>query len=154
MDGIDRIACQDKDCGYVFWNNPVPVVAAIAERDGKIILVRSHGWPEKWFGLITGFLERKETTEDAALREVKEEVGLDGEIGELVGIYPFFRMNQVIIVYHVKLGPGEIVLDSKELAGYKEVPIEEVRPWPMGTGIALRDWLRSRGIEREFIQMG
>ena len=154
LDGKERIACKDRTCGYVFWNNPIPVVAAIAERDGKVILVRSHGWPEKWFGLLTGFLERKESPEEAVLREVKEEIGLEGEIGSFVGIYPFFRMNQIIIVYHIKLGQGEVVLEEKELAGYKEVPIEELKPWPMGTGIALRDWLRSKGIEREFIQFG
>lgn len=151
--GKDRPVCADKSCGYVFWNNPVPVVAAIVERGENVVLVQSHGWPAEWYGLITGFLEYKEMPEEAVLREVKEEIGLDVQMGSYIGMYPFYQMNQLIIAYHVIAEAGEIQLDTEELAGYKEVRIEEVKPWPMGTGVALRDWLRSRGIEREFIQL-
>ena len=33
--------------------------------------------------------------------QVKEELGLDAELVELVGVYDFARMNQIIIAYHV-----------------------------------------------------
>jgi len=56
------------------------------------------------------------------------------------------------MVYHVVAKEGEIVIDESELTGYKLVPIEEVQPWPAGTGIGLRDWLRTRGIERDFME--
>lgn len=151
--GKERPICPDTTCGYVFWNNPAPVVAAIVERDGKVILVRSHGWPEGWYGLVTGFLEYKEMPETAVLREVKEELGLDAQMGGYIGMYPFYEMNQLIIAYHVIAAAGEIQLDTEELADYREVAIEAVQPWPMGTGIALRDWLRSRGLEREFLTL-
>ncbi len=36
---------------------PIPVVAAIVELDGMVILARNRLWPEKMFGLVTGFLE-------------------------------------------------------------------------------------------------
>ncbi|MDX2245187.1 MAG: NUDIX hydrolase [Bacteroidia bacterium] len=149
--GKDRLACADESCGFVHWNNPVPVVCAIVERDDKLILVQSIGWPKAWFALVTGFLEADETPEDAVLREVKEETGLPAKIESFVGAYPFFRRNQILLVYHVVAEAGPIVLDTTELTDFREVPIEEVRPWPAGTGVALRDWLRSRGFEREFM---
>lgn len=152
--GMDRKACPDKQCGYVHWNNPTPVVAAIVERNGHVVLVRSIGWPEGWFGLVTGFLEAGETTDEAVVREVKEEIGLDAELMEFIGVYPFFRMNQLILAYHLKAPDGEIRLDTTELEGYKEVPIDKVMPWASGTGYALRDWLRSKGIEKEPIPLG
>ncbi|TAE61331.1 MAG: NUDIX domain-containing protein [Bacteroidetes bacterium] len=145
--GKERVGCPS--CGWVFWDNPVPVVAAIVERNGHVLLVRSHGWPETWYGLVTGFLEKKESPAEAALREVEEETGLKAEMGAFIGMYPFERMNQIIMAYHVTAHAGDITLDTEELAGYKEVPLEEVTPWAAGTGYALRDWLRSRGIERE-----
>lgn len=148
--GKDRSVCQDDRCGYVFWNNPTPVVAAIVEHNGNVILVRSHGWPEGWFGLVTGFLEQGEMPESAVLREVNEELGLNGKIGRYIGMYPFYEKNQFIIAYHVVADAGEIRLDEEELEGYREVPIEKVKPWPMGTGAALRDWLKMLGYEREF----
>ncbi len=151
--GSLRRLCPAEGCGFVHWNNPAPVVAAIVERDDHVILVRSHGWPESWYGLVTGFLEHGEMPEEAVLREVREETGLDAELGGYVGMYPFYRMNQLIIAYHVLVGPGEIRLDETELADWRAVPIEKVRPWPRGTGTALRDWLASRGYERDYIPL-
>lgn len=151
--GSLRAVCPAEDCDFVHWNNPAPVVAAIVERDGHIILVRSHGWPQNWYGLVTGFLEHGEMPEEAVLREVREEIGVDASLGDYVGMYPFYRMNQLIIAYHVLAGPGEITLDASELCDWRAVPVEEVRPWPMGTGVALRDWLASRGYERDFIEI-
>jgi NAD+ diphosphatase len=140
--GRDRLACPKEGCGYVFYDNPTPVVSALVEREGAIILARNKGWPEEWFGLVAGFLERGESPPEGVLREVKEELGLDGEIVSLIGLYPFPEMNQVIIAYHVR-ARGEIALGD-ELAAYKAVPPEKLRPWPMGTGHAVRDWLAAR----------
>ena len=81
------------------------------------------------------------------IREVKEELDLDGEIVELVGVYDFFRMNQVIIVYHVR-ATGKVTL-SEELIDYKKLPAENVKPWASGTGQAVKDWLAKRGIFNE-----
>ena len=61
IDGMARLACTSPECPYVFWDNPVPVVAAIVEHSGEVILVRNAGWPEKMFGLVSGFLEKGET---------------------------------------------------------------------------------------------
>ncbi len=130
-------------CGEITYLSPVPVVAAIVERDGKIILVRGQGWPETWYGLVTGFLEPDESPEDAAKREVAEELGLAVTASRLIGAYAFARMNQVIIAYHM-MASGTITLDETELAGFKEVPVEKLRPWEFGTGAAVKDFLASR----------
>lgn len=152
--GQSRKACPDSGCGWVHWDNPVPVLAAIVERKGCVVLVRNVGWPESWYGLVTGFLEKKETPEEGILREVKEELGLDAKLVDFVGIYTFYRRNQLIIAYHLKAEEGEIQIDPVEIADYREVPIEKIRPWPAATGLALSDWLKGKGIEAEFIQFG
>jgi len=143
VDGKEVLCCRTNHCGYVFWDNPIPVVAAIVETDGKVILARNKEWPEKIFGLITGFLEKGETPERAVKREVKEELGLDFEIKELVGVYSFTERNQLIIAYHLS-ATGEIKLGD-ELAEIKSIPVDKLKPWPFGTGHALRDWLERRG---------
>jgi NAD+ diphosphatase len=66
-----RLCCETA-CGKITYLSPVPVVAAIVERRGQVILVRGHGWPESWYGLVTGFLEPEESPEEAARREVGE----------------------------------------------------------------------------------
>ncbi len=143
LGGQERRVCNAEGCGFVHWNNPVPVVAAIVEHHGEVVLANNHGWPADKFGLITGFLEAAETPEAGTLREVKEELGLIGEIVSLVGVYPFSRMNQVIIAFHVQ-ATGTIRL-GEELRAWKRVAKSKLRPWDFGTGLAVRDWLRQQG---------
>ncbi len=142
IDGRRRLSCPQRDCGYVFWDNPTPVVAAIVDYRGTVVLARNRAWPEDMFGLITGFLERGETPAEGVLREVREELGLSGQEARLVGVYAFLEMNQLIVAYHVP-ATGEITL-SDELAEIRRVAPAELRPWPFGTGPALSDWLAQR----------
>jgi len=140
--GQTRLRCSAAGCAYVHWDNPIPVVAAIIEMDGAVILARNRAWPEQMFGLISGFLEKGETPEAAILREVREELGLDAATAHFIGYYPFFEMNQLLLAFHVP-AQGEIVL-NEELAAIKRVPVERLKPWTIGTGPAVRDWLASR----------
>ncbi|MBL8330097.1 MAG: NUDIX domain-containing protein [Rubrivivax sp.] len=146
----ERLRCAA--CGWTHWNNPTPVLAAIVEctdREGRLLLARNAAWPVRMFALITGFMEQGESPQEGIAREVLEETGLRAGAVNLVGVYEFRRMNQVIIAYHVR-AEGEIRL-SPELAEYKLFAPAEVKCWPAGTGQALADWLRSRGHEPVFM---
>ena len=118
--GRTRRCCSGAGCSYVFWNNPIPVVAAI----------------------VTGFLEQDETPDDAVRREVREELGLEATAAHFLGNYTFFEMNQLLLAYHVTAW-GDIILGD-ELADIKRVPVERLKPWTIGTGPAVRDWLALR----------
>ena len=138
--GKTRPGCPQ--CDFVHWGNPTPVVGAIVEHEGSIILVRNKGWPAKLYGLVTGFLEAGETPEAGILREVKEELDLDGTIVSLIGAYAFEMRNELIVAYHVR-ATGPITVGA-ELELAKRVPIEKLQPWPFGTGHAVKDWLDRR----------
>ncbi len=139
------MACMTPRCGFVHWDNPTPVVAAIVEHEGELILARNVAWPQDWYALITGFLERAEDPAEGVMREVKEELNLDAQSAEFVGIYEFRRMNQIIIAYHVPAS-GTIKL-NEELNDYKRVAFDQASYWEAGTGYALRDWLRGKGFD-------
>jgi len=142
-----RSVCS-KQCGFIHYDNPTPVVAAVVEHDGMVVLAHNRAWPpamKSFYGLITGFLERAESPSQCALREVGEELGLHATTATLIGVYPFAQMNQVIIAYHVP-ADGTITL-NEELDDFRHVPLHECKVWPAGTGFALRDWLRSKGLE-------
>ena len=149
VNGENRRACTNPSCNYVEWNNPTPVLAAIAQTGNSVVLVQAIGWPKDWFGLVTGFHESGETAEEGVAREVEEELGLGCRVVSLVGVYSFFQLNQVIIAFHVLLDKGDITLDKTELVDYKKIPIEKLQPWPSGTGKAVQDWLKTKGIEKE-----
>jgi NAD+ diphosphatase len=146
----ERLRCPA--CGWTHWNNPTPVLAAVielADRDGHLLLARNAAWKGRMFGLVTGFMEAGETPEAGIRREVAEETSLAVDRLQVIGVYDFQRMNQVIIAYHA-LARGEIRL-SPELAEYKLFAPEAVRCWPAGTGYALADWLRSKGHTPQFL---
>ncbi len=145
--GSVRGACPDAACGFVHWGNPTPVVAAILEHEGAVLLARGKGWPEKVFALVTGFLEANETPEAGVLREVREETGLTGEVVAFVGMYTYEARNELLLVYHVRAS-GPITL-SDELEETKRIPKEKLKPWPFGTGPAVRDWLARGGLVPE-----
>jgi NAD+ diphosphatase len=144
--GRERACCPA--CGWVHWDNPTPVVAAVIEYEGKVLLARNVAWPEKMFALVAGFLERDETPQQAVAREVREETGLIVTTAHLIGVYEFQRRNEVIIAFHTP-AEGTIAL-GEELAEYRLLEPARVKPWPLGTGLAVADWMRARGLAVEF----
>ena len=145
-----RLACPDGH--WTHWDNPLPVLAALVELEGRILLARNAAWPAKNFALITGFMERGETPEEGVARELKEETNLDVDSIALIGVYEFIRKNELIIAYHVRAS-GEIRL-SPELVECRLVAPERLKPWRAGTGYAMADWMRGRGLDVEFIEWG
>jgi NAD+ diphosphatase len=144
---LKRLRCPA--CDFVHWNNPTPVLAAIVQYGDQILLARNAAWQGKMFALITGFMEAGESPQGGIAREVKEETNLDCSEVNLVGVYDFQRMNQVIIAYHV-VASGEIKL-SPELAEYRLYNYADIKCWPAGTGYAMADWLKGQGFEPQFV---
>ncbi|MBC7609527.1 MAG: NUDIX hydrolase [Polaromonas sp.] len=149
-DGGEKARLRCPACDYTHWNNPTPVLAAVIEYHGQILLARNAAWPGRMFALITGFMEAGETPEGGIAREIKEETSLDTTSLDLIGVYDFQRMNQIIIAYHA-VCTGEVSL-SPELVEYQLYEPEKVKCWPAGTGYALADWLKSRGYVPEFVE--
>ena len=149
-DGGEKARLRCTGCDYTHWNNPTPVLAAVVEYQGKILLARNAAWTGEKFALITGFMEAGETPDGGIAREISEETNLETSALKLIGVYDFQRMNQVIIAYHA-VCHGEVRL-SPELVDYKLYAFEDVLCWPSGTGYALADFLRTRGHEPTFVE--
>ena len=97
-------------------------------------------------------MEAGETPQAGIERETREETHLDTTSLDLIGVYDFQRMNQIIIAYHA-VCTGKVRL-SPELAEFRLYDFDKLKCWPAGTGYALADWLRSRGHAPEFMAWG
>lgn len=64
---------------------PEPCVGALIFSKGKILLVLSWKWGEKW-SLPGGHINLRETLEEALKREVREDVGLEIEVQGLINV--------------------------------------------------------------------
>ncbi|MGQ0708612.1 MAG: NUDIX domain-containing protein [Rhodoferax sp.] len=149
-DGGVRQRLRCPGCAFTHWNNPTPVLAAVIEYQGGVLLARNAAWPGKMFALITGFMEAGETAQEGITREIAEETGLHTTALNLIGVYDFQRMNQVIIAFHACC-EGTVQL-SPELLEWRVFALDKVKCWPAGTGFALADWLRTRGHTAQFVE--
>jgi len=119
IDGIERLACSSS-CGYVYWENPTPVVAGLVQVQEGFVLARNARWPSGMFSLITGFLEKGESPEQAISRETNEELGVTPEELQFVGHYSLPELNQLIIAFTVRasgeLRPGQEIAEVLPLS--------------------------------------
>ena len=86
LEGRERLVCDS--CKEIHYENPLPVAAAVlVNREREILLVKRAREPSKdmWCFPI-GFAEMGESIEDAALRELHEETGVEGRIIQLVDV--------------------------------------------------------------------
>ena len=86
VEGRERQVCGT--CGQVYYENPLPVVSVIVSNGkGELLLVKRAEEPAKgmWCFPI-GFAEVGESIEEAALRELKEESGVEGRIVGLLDV--------------------------------------------------------------------
>lgn len=87
--GALRPVCPS--CGFIQYLNPVPGVVVVIEKDGQVLLgKRGGGFGKGKWGLPQGYIEFDEDFLTAAIREVKEETGLDVEIRSILNVVSNF----------------------------------------------------------------
>ena len=104
----------------------------VFDDEGKVLLQR-RGDSNHW-GFPGGAIELGETPEMAAIRELKEETGLDGKVSELLGIYTDGDMrypngdqaHSICIVYKMEQIGGELKCDQKETVELQYFDLEEM----------------------------
>jgi ADP-ribose pyrophosphatase YjhB (NUDIX family) len=90
-----------------------------------------------------GYVDRGEEVRMAAIREAREEAGLDVQIERLIGIYSYAGRTPIIIVYAATVLGGELAVDEEGLEAQWFEPA--AIPWEdlafLSTSEALRDFL-------------
>jgi 8-oxo-dGTP diphosphatase len=139
----DRLVCAR--CGFVFYLDPkVAVGTIIRTADDGLVLVRRA--IEPGYGLWVfpgGYVDRGEELQAAAIREAREESGLDVRVESLVNVYSYSGGAPVIIVYAATVLGGDLCSDDECLEA-RVFPADTI-PWNdlafRSTAEALRDYL-------------
>lgn len=142
----ERLVCRA--CGFVFYLDPKVAVGTIVRtEDERIVLVRRA--IEPGYGLWVfpgGYVDRGETVTAAALRETREEAGLDVRLDGLVNIYSYPGRPIIIIVYTASILGGELRIDEESLEARLFTPADI--PWTdlafVSTRDALKDFMAGR----------
>jgi ADP-ribose pyrophosphatase YjhB (NUDIX family) len=128
-DTHERLVCAE--CGYVHYDNPKIVVGAVCVFEDRLLLCRRAINPRKGYWVFpAGYLELNEAVEAGALREVREEAGVEVALDGILAVYTIPRISQVQIIYRARLNdprlaPGPETLEAK-LFRWDEVPWEEL----------------------------
>src|SRR5262249_2973577 len=115
-------------CGFVFYIDPKVAVGAIIDAGGRLVLVRRAIEPGygKW-GFPAGHVHRGELPTAAAIREAREECGLDVRLDGLVNIYSYTGRAPIIIVYAATAIGGTLGKDDECLESAEFTPARI--PW-------------------------
>ncbi len=112
LDGRQRLVCTSDSCDFIYYHNPIPAAGAVVIKDGKILMVKRSVMPKKgWWCIPAGFMEWSEHPTETAVRELKEETGLDVKLKSIFEIYSGQddpRMNAVLILYLASIEGGEM----------------------------------------------
>ena len=127
LDDRPRVVCPA--CETVFYDNPLPVAASVVLNERReVLLVKRKREPYQgaWC-LPMGFAELGETVREAALRELREEAGIDGAVVHLLDADSFeseLYGDLLIVTFEMeRTGGEECAGDDAEEVGY--FPLEE-----------------------------
>jgi 8-oxo-dGTP diphosphatase len=82
----------------------VSVSALIFDNEGRILL--GHRRDIDWWYLPGGGMETSETVDEALHREISEEIGVEIEIGQLVGVYSKPLKDEVMLTFRCRITSG------------------------------------------------
>jgi len=110
-----------------YWRNPWPIIGAALVRDGKILLVRqTYGRLAGRFTLPSGFVGHGETIHTAAVRELAEEVGVEGEVRGLIAVSSSASGNFIWLLTLLDWVSGEPTPDMVEVDAARFFSLDEV----------------------------
>lgn len=133
-------------CGYIHYRDPKTAACVIFRWEGDLFLMKRAIPPG--YGRWTypgGYVDRGETVEAAAVREVREEAGCEVRLDDLVGIYSYPGQTAIIVVYRGTVVGGTPHARSESLDA-RTYPDDAI-PWRdlafPSTVEALRDYLEA-----------
>jgi 8-oxo-dGTP diphosphatase len=112
-----RLVCTNEHCGFVFYLDPKIAVGTVIQMpNGAIVLVKRAIEPGygKWV-FPGGYVDRGEEITLAAIREAKEEAGVDVRLDRLINIYSYVGRTPIVVVYAATYLGGTLTVDDEGL---------------------------------------
>jgi len=129
--------CSNENCLKESFPRTDGVVIMLIEHQPKVgpavcLLANHHGSPENLVSTLAGFIDPGESLEEAVIREVKEEVGLQVENIEYLASQPWPFPSSLMVGFFAQTTSAEITIDPAEIssaAWYNAEQIKQFNDW-------------------------
>ena len=151
LPGDPPVTCPS--CGVTHYENAKPCGGAlVTDDDGRLLLIRrAHDPFDGHWDIPGGFCELRELPEAAAVREVREETGLEIETGGLLGMwlddYGDTGVVTLNVYFHARAVGGTLALEVGEVAEIGWFAADELPgelAFPDHERLVLDAWRRTR----------
>lgn len=136
-----QIHCTEKQCQHCavsYFPRFSPAVMVLIQKDDQLLLARSPHFPNGLYSAIAGFVDVGETAEQAAHREVKEELGIEITDLEYFGTQTWPFPDSFMIAFRAQYLSGELQIDPQEIEAAHWFKIDNIPEFPPSASIAKR----------------
>lgn len=110
------ISKKCENCGKEVWPQLATAIIVLIHRGDEVLLVHANNFKGNFYGLVAGFVETGETLEQAVIREVNEETGLQIKNIRYFGSQPWPYPCGLMVGFNAEYEGGEIKLQRSELS--------------------------------------
>lgn len=89
------------------------VALVCLDSSGRVLLLRHVFHPTKPWGLPGGWLDRDESPAECALRELREETGLEAELGSVLHVSREYKPDHLVIAYSATVKSNLMTLSGE-----------------------------------------
>jgi NAD+ diphosphatase len=123
-------------CAYEHYPHLHPAVIILVRDGDRVLLTRKSFWPKGRYGLIAGFVDVGESLEGAAVREIREEVGVEIRDLQYAGSQYWPFPSQLMIGFIAEYSRGEITVNRHELDDARWFSVHDLPDLPPRLSIA------------------
>ena len=123
-------------CKQMIFPRISPCIIVLITRGDEVLLAQGVGFPNGMYSTLAGFVEAGETPEEAVIREVREEVGVEIENICYFKSQPWPFPSQLMLGFYAEYKSGDIVPDSDEIVDAKWCKINDLPNTPPANAIS------------------
>lgn len=102
-------------CGQLHFPRLAPAIIVLVERGNQLLLARSRHFMPGMYSVLAGFVEPGESLEEAVIREIREEVGIEVKDITYFSSQPWPFPHSLMIGFTARYAGGEISLNDGEI---------------------------------------
>jgi len=110
-----ELAMRCTRCGLLHYPRLSPAAIVLVRKGDKILLAHSPGFPQGLYSVLAGFVEPGESIEEAVVREVREEVGIEVTNVRYFGSQPWPFPNSLMIGFTADYTGGDLIPEPGEI---------------------------------------